>query len=53
MCYSRDYLSFEEQQKKVQEQDRRTETINKLRDEAHKPGEKAKETTAENFATAK
>ena len=49
MCYSRDYMSFEDQQKKAQEQanqDRRTETINKLRDEAHKQGDKAKETTA-------
>jgi hypothetical protein len=57
MCYSRDYMSFEDQQKKAQEQanqDRRNETINKLREDAHKQGEKAKETTAaEDFATAK
>ena len=49
MCYSRDYMNFEDQQKKAQEQasqDRRNETINKLREDAHKPGDKAKETTA-------
>ena len=54
MCYSRDYMSFEDQQKKAREQDRRNETINKLRDDAHKQGENAKETTAaEDLATAK
>jgi hypothetical protein len=57
MCYSRDYMSFEDQQKKAEEQanqDRRNETITKLREEAHKPGDKAKETTpAEDFAPAK
>jgi hypothetical protein len=33
ICYSRDYMSFEDQRRKAQEQanqDRRTETINKL-----------------------
>ena len=55
MCYSRDYMSFEDQQKKAQEQgnqDRRTETINKLRDEAHKQ-DAMKTTAAEDFATTK
>jgi hypothetical protein len=53
MCYSRDYMSFEDQQKKAQEQanqDRRNETINKLREDANRPN---KTTVAEDFATAK
>ena len=55
MCYSRDYATFEAQQKKAQEEEqRRTGVIDKLRNRANKEVDKAKETTAtEDFATAK
>ena len=50
-------MSFEDQQKRAEEQanqERRTETINKLQEAANKQGDMAKETTmADNFATTK
>jgi hypothetical protein len=48
MCYSRDYILFEDQRKWAQEQankDRHTETINQLRDGVNKQGAKQTERT--------
>ena len=57
MCCSRNYLAFQDQARKAQEQaaeDRRTGVIDKLQDEANKYAEHNKETTAgESLAPAK
>ena len=53
MCYSRGYMSFDDQQKKTEEQESRKETINKLRDDAHTQGEAREPTKAGDFVPAK
>jgi hypothetical protein len=56
MCYSRDYKIFEDQQKKAQEQanqERRSGIIDKLRGDANKLGDTAKEMPVKDIAPAK